>query len=545
MEINQYKENIFEKDFINSPELVTEKEQIFESESLFTDIEDNFGINPMSEDDNESHAEQKNDIKSPSQGQSGASVASSGASAGATGGVACAAVSGVTMLVLIVSMIVNITVSFLKFEIFDTFIDYTINVKLELELDKNTNLDYDNLNTGLLINISNKNQEIITPLDASNKNLDTTFTIVSQTDKSVNVEYNFSGKVDGLKEGTNYNLKVYRTDDENIKIYYDEFFKTKSKTKEVYEIEYLSKEVGIFNNNPTTYTFGDDMPLQDAQASGLIFKGWYEDSDFLKQVTKILSTDSGKKTFYAKWDIDENYVTNGLEYTQIIDGFGYEVSVGTANKDLRIVIPEKHKNMPVTSISYGGFRDCNMLEDIIIPFGMAIISDFSFSGCNKLSSINLPDSITNIGENSFNECFMLTYLTIPSSVTKIGQAPFACCINLESIIVDYKNEIYKSENNCIIKKLTNTLIQGCKTSQISYGVETIGYGAFFGCENLKSINVPTSVTNIDASALQNCKNLTTINFDGPKMQWDAIVKAVNWDSGTGKYSVNTNETIPQ
>jgi len=43
---------------------------------------------------------------------------------------------------------------------------------------------------------------------------------------------------------------------------------------------------------------------------------------------------------------------------------------------------------------------------------------------------------------------------------------------------------------------------------IPEGVTSIGYGAFYSCENLTTITIPDSVTSIGESAFSYCKNLT-------------------------------------
>ncbi len=43
-------------------------------------------------------------------------------------------------------------------------------------------------------------------------------------------------------------------------------------------------------------------------------------------------------------------------------------------------------------------------------------------------------------------------------------------------------------------------------------VTALGYGAFYNCTSLKSINIPDSVTYIDNSVFAGCKNLVKITI---------------------------------
>lgn len=45
---------------------------------------------------------------------------------------------------------------------------------------------------------------------------------------------------------------------------------------------------------------------------------------------------------------------------------------------------------------------------------------------------------------------------------------------------------------------------------------------FVGCSNLKSVELPGSVTGIDSLAFQGCTSLETITFDGTISQWNSI-----------------------
>ena len=70
-----------------------------------------------------------------------------------------------------------------------------------------------------------------------------------------------------------------------------------------YTITYVQPKAlkNVYNPNPTQYTYGDTVTLKKLSETGYTFGGWYTDSKFTKAASKISSTDTGKKTFYAKW----------------------------------------------------------------------------------------------------------------------------------------------------------------------------------------------------------------------------------------------------
>ena len=192
----------------------------------------------------------------------------------------------------------------------------------------------------------------------------------------------------------------------------------------------------------------------------------------------------------------------------------------------------------VTSIGSAAFAGCSYLKSIDIPSGVTSIGEFAFKQCIFMTAINIPNSVTTIGEAAFDDCRSLTSInipnsvnfigglafaecdglksiTIPSSVKTIGSSPFYYSKNLTSVVVDSKNTVYDSRDNCnaIIQKSSNMLIAGCKTTIIPSSVTSIRYNAFDGCLGLTAIAIPAGVTTIGNEAFCRCANLTSVTVE--------------------------------
>jgi hypothetical protein len=76
-----------------------------------------------------------------------------------------------------------------------------------------------------------------------------------------------------------------------------------------------------------------------------------------------------------------------------------------------------------------------------------------------------------------------------------------------------------------------------------YRTTAIGEGAFRGCLDLISVEIPQTVTSIGAYAFSGCTALEWIRYTGNKEQWDALAKGSSWDDNTGDYTFKCAPTV--
>lgn len=76
------------------------------------------------------------------------------------------------------------------------------------------------------------------------------------------------------------------------------------------------------------------------------------------------------------------------------------------------------------------FKDCPLLERVVLPGGIKEIPDGLFSGCGRLSEIEIPEGVKRIGHQAFESCVSLEEIILPQTTEYIGRRAFAYCEKL-------------------------------------------------------------------------------------------------------------------
>ena len=235
-----------------------------------------------------------------------------------------------------------------------------------------------------------------------------------------------------------------------------------------------------------------------------------------------------------------------------------------------VTIPNSVKQIREKTFYESGIRSIT-LSDSITEIGR-----FSFAE-SKLESVSIPASVRDIAYHAFqntdalegvtfasesakaalatsdseagklmirDEAFYhsgLKTVSIPAYVNYIGNLVFSNCHALTDISVSGENSFYASLNGVLYDKALKKLITcpAGKTGSytVSSNVETfafgafegsqltvitipeqsnlitIGYRAFYDCDNLTTINIPDSVQSIEYYAFANCDNLEKVTIN--------------------------------
>ena len=179
--------------------------------------------------------------------------------------------------------------------------------------------------------------------------------------------------------------------------------------------------------------------------------------------------------------------------------YGVTVTEYTGN-ETEVVIPEKLGGKPVIAIGdYAFYSDS--ITSVTLPESVTIIGQEAFSYLKKLSSINL-EHIECIGPCAFSGT-SLESVSLNSAKT-IYYGAFWGCQSLKSVSLPDS-----------LRKINNSVFSGC------YALETVNLenleviGAYAFCNNkaLKSINLK-SIKEIQRGAFQGCESLNGITLGG-------------------------------
>ena len=187
------------------------------------------------------------------------------------------------------------------------------------------------------------------------------------------------------------------------------------------------------------------------------------------------------------------YLPEGLE---TIGDFAFENCKGFYGE---LHLPESLKE-----IRRGAFRYCRgFTGDLSIPQKLNAISEMVFEDCRFNGHLNLYDGITGIGESAFLNCSFRGELVLPNNLKTIGKSAFysnyfSGTLHLPSSLLTIGEQAFALNYLLTgileipekITNINNEAFLACSDIEglvFPANIETIGNGAFGGCNGIGSI----------------------------------------------------------
>ncbi|MCD8206920.1 MAG: leucine-rich repeat domain-containing protein [Bacteroidales bacterium] len=186
--------------------------------------------------------------------------------------------------------------------------------------------------------------------------------------------------------------------------------------------------------------------------------------------------------------------------------------------------------LPVTSIAAMGFSGCTKLKEIVVPDFITNIGYSAFAYCTGLCSLTLPSSLKIIPYGMIGGCNSLKYLEIPDGVERIETNAFYAS-HIKSITIP-ESVTYMGEG---VFYRADYL----ESATIYANIDTVPYGTFCSCPNLRELTLPATVKEI--------KGYELVNGNGEVISEDDVIHyqyGAENDTEDPNYEDNVTETVP-
>ncbi len=162
------------------------------------------------------------------------------------------------------------------------------------------------------------------------------------------------------------------------------------------------------------------------------------------------------------------------------------------------------------SILSVAFIDCKSLKIIDIPEGINIIGPYAFARCHQLEEVTLPQSLKKIYGNAFKDCENLQSVEIPEGVERIDGSAFFGTAWEQT----WGKGAVVAGKNCLLRYSGEE-----ETIEVPEGVEYIGTGALYECNQMKVLILPESVKECDYYIVNDQETFQYLVVKNPEMKF--------------------------
>ena len=160
---------------------------------------------------------------------------------------------------------------------------------------------------------------------------------------------------------------------------------------------------------------------------------------------------------------------------------------------------------PVTSVGDIAFENCGALESVTFSGDVGSIGNTAFENCWQLVSVTFSGDVGGIGLGAFGSCDALNTVTFSGDVGSIGNYAFGSCSALNT--VTFSGDVGS------IRRFAFTGCSALDTLTFSGDVGSIGQEAFYNCRHLNTVTFSGKVDSIGDSAFADAA-LETVTFSG-------------------------------
>lgn len=130
------------------------------------------------------------------------------------------------------------------------------------------------------------------------------------------------------------------------------------------------------------------------------------------------------------------------------------------------------------------------------------IADGAFADCGELTDVNVPDGITSVGVNAFSGTAFLD--SQDGDVKYAGRVAVWCDPEAEDVTV--------RQGTLGLADRLFYLAENLRTVSLPYSLTDLGTAAFHGCKRLTAVNIPEGIEKIPDGAFAECAALTSVTL---------------------------------
>jgi len=216
------------------------------------------------------------------------------------------------------------------------------------------------------------------------------------------------------------------------------------------------------------------------------------------------------------------------------------------------------------------------ITELTIPNGVTSIKDRTFYKCSGLTSVVIPNSVTSIGYSAFYGCSglieVLSFIHTPFDIsngvfTNISSDAVLYVPNgtvnayhnkgwdkffsKVTILEHTENELIytpMNNNNASVRAANKDITSANILSSVqilgkTYSVTNIENSAFNGCKGLTSVTIPSSVTSIGNGAFSTCSSLTSVTLPDNISSMGYFRERFPFDSNCNLYVRRGSKTL--
>ncbi len=161
--------------------------------------------------------------------------------------------------------------------------------------------------------------------------------------------------------------------------------------------------------------------------------------------------------------------------------------------------------------------DCNDLLLVSLPESVTSVGKYTFYNCTSLISVN-TEHLTSVASHAFDRCERLTRVDL-SAVSQIGLGAFEGCMGIRRMILPFVGESH-TQNTYLGYVFGASAVEFSAGYYPLYltevvlneGCERLAENAFFECETLTRVALPSTLGEVGIRAFSGCSRLTSISL---------------------------------